>query len=372
MSRFTRCVPWLYGLLLVLAWSPGHAESSGQAEDTLDAVPPRWPIQIAMQPLLLDGEEPRRRELGSLTYLAGYALTSPEPAFGGFSGLACPGGDRLLAVSDRGHWLAVDLDLDAEGRLKRLQGAKMGPLLDDDGQPVQGRARRDAEDMTSGPSGGFLVSFEGTHRIEIYGAGGDPEDEGLQGLPRPFPSPKSIDESGHNAGLEAMTWLQDGRLLLLTEGLRQQDGTLRGWVGTPLETAPSNDHPMRYETLSLQPLGPFQPTAATTLPQGGPWAGDVVFLQRHYTPETGTRVGVFRLAADAIDPGVTLRGEPLAHFEGSLTVDNFEGLTACTQDSGRTVLYLISDDNFNQTQRTLLLQFALTPPPATPSSTRPE
>lgn len=320
-----------------------------------------------MQTVPLDPEQPERRELGDLTFLAGYALTSPDAAFGGFSGLACLGEDRLLAISDRGHWLATDLELDDAGRLKRLTDAQMGPLLDDDGRPVQGRARRDAEEMALRPSGGFLVAFEGTHRIDLYGADRTLGPESLQSLPGSFPSPKSISEAGHNEGFEAMTWLHDGRLLLLTEGLLQEDGTLRGWLGTPQTSPQPGDPAMRYEALSLQPSGPFQPTAATTLPEGGPWAGDAVILQRHYTPETGTRVRVFRLRTDTLNPGAKLSGDPLAYFEGSLTVDNFEGLVACGQSMGRTVLFLISDDNFNEVQRTLLLQFALTP-----SSSRPE
>lgn len=319
-----------------------------------------------MQPVVLDPEQPKRQELGALTFLAGYALTSPHAAFGGFSGLVCLDDGRLLAVSDRGHWLSTDLELDAEGRLTRLTGSNMGPLLDDDGQPVLGRARRDAEEMAAAPSGGFLVAFEGTHRIELYGTESMPGAESLQELPRPFSSPKSIAEAGHNEGFEAMTWLTDGRLLLLTEGLRQEDGTLRGWLGTPGNAPKPGESAIRYEALSLQPDGPFQPTAATTLPEDGPWAGDVVILQRHYTPETGTRVRLFRLPVDTLSSGTKLSGEPLAHLEGSLTVDNFEGLTACAQGPGHTVLYLISDDNFNQTQRTLLFQFALTPSAALP------
>jgi hypothetical protein len=40
-------------------------------------------------------------------------------------------------------------------------------------------------------------------------------------------------------------------------------------------------------------------------------------------------------------------------------IDNMEGLSVHRNAGGETVLTLISDDNFSNIQRTLLLQFAL-------------
>ena len=40
-------------------------------------------------------------------------------------------------------------------------------------------------------------------------------------------------------------------------------------------------------------------------------------------------------------------------------MDNFEGLALRRDRAGRTLLYLVSDDNFVPLQRTLLLQFRL-------------
>jgi hypothetical protein len=42
------------------------------------------------------------------------------------------------------------------------------------------------------------------------------------------------------------------------------------------------------------------------------------------------------------------------------SVDNMEGL-AVREDAGGTIIYLISDDNFNPIQRTLLMKFRLEP-----------
>ena len=44
-----------------------------------------------------------------------------------------------------------------------------------------------------------------------------------------------------------------------------------------------------------------------------------------------------------------------------LIFDNFEGIAARSGAGGETLIYLLSDDNFNPLQRTLLLMFALRP-----------
>jgi hypothetical protein len=44
-----------------------------------------------------------------------------------------------------------------------------------------------------------------------------------------------------------------------------------------------------------------------------------------------------------------------------LAVDNFEGISARKTATGKTLIYLVSDDNYNPLQRTLLMMFALTP-----------
>ena len=42
-----------------------------------------------------------------------------------------------------------------------------------------------------------------------------------------------------------------------------------------------------------------------------------------------------------------------------MTVDNFEGISARRTRDRRIVLYIISDDNFNPLQRTLLMMFEM-------------
>jgi hypothetical protein len=53
-----------------------------------------------------------------------------------------------------------------------------------------------------------------------------------------------------------------------------------------------------------------------------------------------------------------LSGEVLVQGDQAYEIDNMEGLSVHRDARGKTVLTLISDDNFNPLQRTVLLQFA--------------
>jgi hypothetical protein len=56
-------------------------------------------------------------------------------------------------------------------------------------------------------------------------------------------------------------------------------------------------------------------------------------------------------------PGAVLEGDVIARLEGSLTVDNMEGIDARQAPGGETLIYILSDDNANPLQRTYLLMF---------------
>jgi hypothetical protein len=64
--------------------------------------------------------------------------------------------------------------------------------------------------------------------------------------------------------------------------------------------------------------------------------------------------------ADALVPqaGATIERREIARLQPPLTIDNMEGVSV-TVENGRTIVWLVSDDNFFPLQRTLLLKFAL-------------
>ena len=64
---------------------------------------------------------------------------------------------------------------------------------------------------------------------------------------------------------------------------------------------------------------------------------------------------------EQIDGTAIVDGEVIAEFTSDYNIDNFEGLSARTGPGGETFLYMVSDDNFNFLQQTLLLAFVWDP-----------
>ena len=297
------------------------------------------PIQLSARPVALGPEDRSRQHVGDLEFLGGLALRSDAPAFGGLSGLSVTADGELAAVTDRGHWFTARIVRNDAGRLVGLADGEMGPLKDPHGRPVE-EAWRDAEALERLPDGDWLVSFERAHRVWRYPA----ESGGLQGRPVPFPAPEAIARAPANGGVETLAPLPDGRILMLAQGLKREDGARAGWlVGGG-----------GIEVLGYRTAPNFLPADAAVLPNG-----DVLVLTRHFTVLGGARVHLERISAGAIGAGALLQGTLVARFQHPLTVDNFEGVAAVQGEDGATLVYILSDDNFNFFQRTLLLLFRL-------------
>jgi hypothetical protein len=75
-------------------------------------------------------------------------------------------------------------------------------------------------------------------------------------------------------------------------------------------------------------------------------------------------VSLARVPRDADGkPQGTATVQPLALLAPPLLVDNMEGLAVRTEGN-RHFVYLVSDDNFNSVQKTLLMKFEILVPPA--------
>ena len=91
----------------------------------------------------------------------------------------------------------------------------------------------------------------------------------------------------------------------------------------------------------------------------------MLVLERRFPPLAARLVRVTR---ETLDGTGLLQGSELARLEAPLSIDTFEGVEVLRDTRGRTVVYLLSDDNNCakgagvrdlSPQRTLLLQFAL-------------
>ena len=294
---------------------------------------------LTARPIALDPTDRTVQHVGRLHFLGGLNLRWDKPGFGGISGLSVSADGRLTAVTDRGHWFAARIVRNDAGRLVGLADPALGPLLDAEGRPVQGQWR-DAEALERLPGGDWLVSFEQRHRVWRYAA----ETGGLQGRPVPFPTPKGIGAAPGNGGLEALTPLADGRILMLAESLRRTGGSRAGWL-----VGEGGVEPLGYRTER-----DFKPTDAATLPNG-----DVLVLSRYFKLLGGFKARLERIPARAVEGGAVLKGALLARFAPPLTVDNYEGVAVTRDADGANLVYILSDDNFNFLQRTLLLLFRL-------------
>jgi hypothetical protein len=298
-------------------------------------------VAVRAVPVDLNPSDPKQVSVGRLRYRGGLWLTADDARFGGFSTLRIlPDGPRMVAVSDEGRWLAARLVHDADGMLTGVADAEMGTLQDTEGRPLASKEAADSESMARMPDGSFVVGFEHQHRLWHYdGSSGHPD-----GPARALPSPAGLEVAPENGGLEAVVALPTGRLLALTEYWIVGD-VIRGWF----------DGPDAWKPLGYRFSGPYRPSDAAVLP-----SGDVLVLERAYNPQRGV-IGIHfrRLQSRRLKKNAALSSELLGTLEPPLLLDNFEGIDCLGAPGKPTVVYVISDDNFNKEQRTLLLKFEL-------------
>lgn len=297
------------------------------------------PVELHVRRVPLDTRAPERTRAGSLEYLAGFELIGLDRRWGGFSSMILTAaGDRLIAVSDFGHWLRLELEHDEAGRLTGVGRAELGDLPGPDGRKLDGKPAADAEGLSVGPNGGFLVSFEREHRIWLY----DGAEPPFGAAPVAFPAPKAIAALPANGGIESLEMLSGARLLALAEGDEDGEGDIPGWLWQE-----QSWHPLTWTRVR-----PFRPTDAAVLPDG-----DLIVLERRFSLAGGPGARLSVVEATDIAPGARLFGTPIAELRMPQSVDNFEGIAARSAPDGSILVYLLSDDNRSDLQRTLLLQF---------------
>lgn len=254
-----------------------------------------------------------------VTWAGGLVLRGPD--LHGLSDLKIQG-DRAWVVSDFGDLVRFTIRLDQNGRLSSADRAVSRPLTGPDGAVLTPKANADAEGLALLPDGRVLISFERDHRIWSYGVGANDRPV-LVSTPRhPFED---------NQGLEGLAPAPDGRWLALGEA----GGA---WLCDADACEPLPNAPTAY-------TDGFLTTGADVDPAGG-W----FVVQRLFTPPLNMQSRVRRMAPDG-----TL-SDPLIHLRPPASTDNFEGIAAVPTATG-TRVYLLSDDNDNFVQKTLLLAF---------------
>ncbi|SKA35250.1 hypothetical protein SAMN02745126_05666 [Enhydrobacter aerosaccus] len=315
------------------------------------ATPPSAPVEAQVLPLEIHAravpfklDESAAHRVGRLIWRGGLVLTANSANFGGWSDLyVTPDGRHLSSISDVGGWFTATIDYDKDGNLGGLTDAHIGPLHGLDGKPLVAKAWSDSEGMAHLRDGSWLVSFERHHRIWHYPT--------LDGVPVPVDGPAEIGRQPDNGGIETLTALDDGTVIAISEEYREQPGSVVGWIGKPSVGGGYAWEKFRYATVP-----DFHPTAIVRLPDGA-----FATLERAFDVVRGVRVRVMRFAANQLQAGATVHPEELAFLASPYAVDNLEGISAARGPRGETLLWLISDDNFNPMQQNLLLMFELAP-----------
>lgn len=325
--RFLAYPPLVLAVLFLTA-------SGSELRTRLGAVP-----QMDVRPVSLVPGDPARTKLGRLTYLGGVRLSSHDLGFSGFSALTVEG-DRFFLLSDRGNVVRFRMGADWKPFDLRFGEVPAGPGI------AAFKGDRDSESLVHDPAtGSYWVGFESHNAILRYDSTFSRAEQIVY--------PPQMRGWPTNGGPESMALMPDGHFLVIGEtarppgpGHRAERQVLR-FKGDPAVEG------KLAEQLRFLPPDGYDPSDAAPLPDGR-----LLVLVRKFSLRT-----LFTVKVELVDPrgakaGDLLRGTEIADFSAPVLHDNFEGL-AVVREGGSLVLWMISDDNEQWWQQTLLLKFRL-------------
>jgi hypothetical protein len=324
-------------------------------------------IQLKATPVPLQGVNPFRKNIGQLTFVAGFHLTSADKRFGGLSGLDVRSDGGLLAVSDDGAFVWIDLAADGVTPI----GARMAAMLDDKGEAFASKSAGDAEGLALNGDVA-LVSFEGEHRVLAYDIG----KCGAAARGAPIASSESLPEAfarqdlkvGGNLGAEGLAVSPDWKLFA---GLETRTGNASPLTARAIGAAPEFDIAIgagapELVGLDILPAGEggrdvrlFSLHRSTN-----PLASSAITIVETYLEATLDQANLPARVISEIDERARQRyrvasSRVLAEMNVFVTIDNFEGLAVSPLPDGGARLFVVSDDNFSARQRTLLMVYDL-------------
>jgi hypothetical protein len=307
----------------------------------------RAPTHIAIQATPItafDNREPTRTRFGQLEFRGGLALTSRFEPFGGISAIHMePDGSHFLAATDNGSWLRGRIVYENDKPIG-IAGAEMAPILGSDGKALAARGWYDVESLTAS-DGKYYIGIERVEQIVRF----DFARDGLKARGEPIAVPPDFKSFVFNKSLECLAVPPKGaplagKLVVVAEESLDAGGNLRSFVL-------DGD---KVERFSVKRSDDFDVSDCTIL--GG---ADLLLLERRYSPARGVAMRIRRVPLASIKEGALVDGRPLIEADLAYQIDNMEGIAVHRDALGRTVLTLVSDDNFSVIQRNLLLQFTL-------------
>jgi hypothetical protein len=309
---------------------------------------PPQPATVTATPIATFAGTEVGQMVGGLIWRGGIVLTSQAEGFGGISGFGFTSSDNhFAAVSDEGNFISGQLIYDDAMRPFGVVGVAITPIQNSQGNDLPRAFARDAEALAvierDGAATAVRIGFENLTRVADFGL----IDAVPQGAAREVTIPDWLSETRTNESLEAVCIAPPaspiaGSTLLLTEDVEAEDGQHSAWLLGHNDRGP----------LSLAVSEGVNPTDCVFLANG-----DLLVLERGVAL-LSFRMVLKRIPAADVRPGAQMTGEVLLSASGA-DIDNMEGLTVHQAPDGETRIALISDNNFNDWERTLLLEFAL-------------
>jgi hypothetical protein len=283
-----------------------------------------------------------------LIFRGGLEMHSATDTFGGLSAIGFTGPEgKLVMVSDRGHFVSGRLLYDEAGAPLALAGVTIDPIQNSKGADLPRAFARDAEGLTiiDRPDNNSVVrvGFENLTRVADYRLeNGVPTGPAID-----VTIPDWLSQTRTNQSLEAVCLAPPaspiaGSTLLLTEGVIDNDGNHSGWLLGKADKGP----------LSYRSGEGTDPSDCAFLPNG-----DLLVLERGVSL-ISFAVRLVRIRAENVKPGSNMTGDVLFSGVGG-DLDNMEGLAVHQLPSGEIRIAMVSDDNFNDWERSLLLEFSL-------------
>jgi hypothetical protein len=334
---------WLFGGALLAALL--LAAGSFALDEVLRTSSELAHITVEATPIIsFDNRDASRTRFGELEFRGGLALTSKYDAFGGISALNIePDGAHFLAITDNGAWLRGRIEYQ-DGRPSGIADAEMAPILGPDGKPLTERGWFDVESLTELDG----MHYIGIERVEQI-VGFNFRRDGLLARGEPIAVPPDFKTFTFNKSLECLTSPPKdsalaGNLIVITERSLDAAGNHRSFLIKADQV----------ERFSVVRSDEFDVTDCTILPPG-----DLLLLERRYSPARGVAMRIRRIPLADIRPGALVEGKILIDVDLNYQIDNMEGIAVHSNAAGETIITLVSDDNFSFIQRNLLLQFML-------------
>ena len=317
------------GVALLALLAPGAPERDSPRPKNESQLVETRPLGAREADATLDGN-------GELSFVRGWEMTSRNSDFGAYSGLLALGDDRFLAISDAAVLMGFTLAEDGTARdtfIAPLPEARNSKLTKED---------KDTESFAHDPATGrFWVATEHHHAIRRYARSFSRMEAEVR--------PDAMKKWPKNGGAEGLVRLPDGRFLVFAEAAGAGPGRSRVLLYPDDPVTPG----VEPQLLAYRQIPGYRLTDAALLPDGR-----IITVNRRFTMWEGVSARIAIVDVPVLTPGTVLEPRVVARLEPPFPVDNMEGI-AVTQEGDRTFVWLISDDNFNPVQRTLLLKFEL-------------